>query len=206
MKKIGNEDGIALVTALMFTLICLGIVAALMQMLLLETKVSGSQKNYRNALEASYGGTELVTREFIPKLFSNYSTGIGPLLTAYGSGGIGDIGLVVGSGLKTKLANATADWGSLSKTSNAKDVPDLQFTLRGLSANTNFKIYAKVVDTIPGNSDPTGVDYLDSGAGVAGVGSGIAPKHNPALYSIEVQGERASTPKEKALLSVLYAY
>lgn len=207
MKKIGNEDGIALVTALMFTLICLGIVAALMQMLLLETKVSGSQKNYRNSLEASYGGTELITREFIPKLFANYSTGIGPLMTAYGSGGLGDIGLVVNNtALKTKLNLATADWGGLSKTVNAKEIPDLQFTLRGLSAAGNFKIYAKVVDTIPGNSDPTGVDYLDSGVGVVGIASGISPKHNPALYSIEVQGERATNPKEKALLSVLYAY
>lgn len=206
MKKIGNEDGIALVTALMFTLICLGIVAGLMQMLLLETRVSGSQKAYRNALEASYGGTELITREFIPRLFANYSTSINPLLNDYGAGGLGDINLVVNkAALGTKLAKATEEWGSLSKTVNAKDMPDLQFTLRGLS-NSDFKVYAKVVDTVPGNSDPTGVDYLDAGVGVAGIGSGIAPKHNPALYSLEVQGERATSPKEKAILSVLYAY
>ena len=207
MKKIGNEDGIALVTALMFTLICLGIVGGLMQMLLLQIRVSGSQKAYRNALEASYGGTELITREFIPRLFANYSTSVNPLLNDYGAGGLGDINLVINkAALGTKLGKATEEWGSLSKTVNAKDIPDLQFTLRGLSSNTNFKVYAKVVDTVPGNSDPTGVDYLDAGVGVAGIGSGIAPKHNPALYSLEVQGERATNPKEKAILSVLYAY
>lgn len=206
MKKLGNEDGIALVTALMFSLICLGIVAALMQMLLLQTKVSATEKNYRNSLEAAYGGTELLTKEFIPKLFTNYSSGIGPLLTAYGSGGLGDIGLQVDDGLETKLSTATDDWGSLSKTPDAKDIPDLQFTLRGVSSSANFKVYAKIVDTVTGNSDTTGVDYLDSGAGVAGTGAGISPKHNPALYSLEVRGEKATNPKEKALLSVLYAY
>lgn len=206
MKKIGNEDGIALVTALMFTLICLGIVAALMQMLLLQTKMSGSHKNYRNSLAASYGGTELVTREFIPKLFSNYSTGIGPLLDDYGGDGLGNINLVVSSSLKTKLTTATAGWGALSKTLDAKDVPDLQFNLKGSEAGSNFKVYAKIVDTVPGNSDTTGVDYLDTGAGVAGIGAGISPKHNPVLYSLEVRGERAVNAQEKALLSVLYAY
>jgi len=206
MRKLGNEDGIALVTALMFTLICLAIVTALMQMLLLETKLSSSQKNYRNSLDASYGGTELITKEVIPRLFGNYSTGIGPLMTAFG--GDSKLGLVVNAGLRTKLVTATNDWGTLSKTMDAKDNPDLQFTLKGLDSNpnTNFKVYAKIVDTIPGNSDTTGVDYLESGAGVAGAGSGISPKHNPVLYSLEVRGERASNAKEKALLSVLYAY
>ena len=206
MKKIRNEDGIALVTALMFTLICLGMVAALMQMLLLQTKLSGSQKNYRNSLEASYGGTELITREFIPKLFSNYSSNIGPLLDAYNGDGIGDIDLLVNDSLKTKLTTPTDGWGALSKTLDAKDTPDLQFNLKSIVSGGNFKVYAKIVDTIPGNSDTTGIDYLDSGVGVAGAGSGISPKHNPVLYSLEVRGERATNAKEKALLSVLYAY
>ncbi|EKD59366.1 MAG: type IV pilus assembly protein PilX, partial [uncultured bacterium] len=35
---------------------------------------------------------------------------------------------------------------------------------------------------------------------------GISPKHNPVIYTLEVRGERANNPKEKALLSVLYAY
>ena len=207
MKNMRNEDGIALVTALMFTLISLGMVMALMQMLLLSTKMSGSQKNYRSSLEASYGGTELITREFIPRLFTNYSTGIGPLLTAFGGTDVGKINLVVNSAsLETKLSSPTSSWGSLSKTIDPTDVPDLQFNLRGTDSSTNFKVYAKIVDTVPGNSDTTGVDFLDSGAGVAGAGAGISPKHNPALFSIEVQGERSTNAKEKARLSVLYAY
>lgn len=210
MKKLGNEDGIALVTALMFTLICLGIVAALLQMLFLQTKVSSAQKNYKNSLQAAYGGTELITREFIPKLFGNYSSSIDALKTAYGSGGGADIDLAVPqeAALKMKLERPTAEWGltDAAKSTDASVLPDLTFTLRGVSASSNFKVYAKIVDTVQGNSDTTGVDYLDSGAGVAGTGAGIAPKHNPSLYSFEVRGEKAANPKEKALLSVLYAY
>lgn len=207
MKTMRNEDGIALVTALMFTLISLAIVMALLQMVLLGTKMSGSQKNYKNSLEASYGGTEMITREFIPRLFGNYSAGIGPLMTAFGGTGLGKINLVVNDdSLKTKLTLPTNDWGTLSKTLDPTDVPDLQFNLKSSDSGTNYKVYAKIVDTVPGNSDTTGVDYLDTGAGVAGIGAGISPKHNPALFSIEVQGERSTNAKEKALLSVLYAY
>jgi hypothetical protein len=208
MRKLQNEDGIALITALMFTLITLGMVMALMQMILTQTKMSASHKTYHNALEASYGGAELVTKEFIPRL-TNYSTGIGPLLTAFSGTAVGKINLMVNptpGALKTKLSTDTAGWGALNKTLNPKDAPDLQFQLKGDTAASNYKVYAKIVDTVSGNSDMSGVDLLDSGAGVAGAGSGIAPKHNPSLYTIEVQGEKAAGSKEKAKLSVLYAY
>jgi hypothetical protein len=212
MRKLRNEDGVALITALMFTLICLGIVMALMQMLLVQTKMSASQKTYRNAIEASYGGTEMLTKEFIPRL-ANYSTGIAPLMATFaGNGALPQMGLAVnrtlvtgGETLKVKLNTATASWPTaVSKTPDAKVLPDFNFTLKG-DQGSNFNVYAKIIDTVPGNSDTTGVDFLDSGQGVAGTGSGIAPKHNPSLYTIEVQGERANA-KEKAKLSVLYAY
>ena len=49
-----------------FTLISLGIIMALLQMVLMGTKMSASQKVYRNSLEASYGGVEAFTKEIIP--------------------------------------------------------------------------------------------------------------------------------------------
>jgi hypothetical protein len=210
MKKLRNEEGIALITALMFTLICLGMVMALMQMLLVETKMSGAQKSYRSALEASYGGTEMLTKEFIPRL-ANYSTGIGPLMATFaGNGPLPQMNLQVNpisKALQTKLTQPTASWpANLNKSSEAKYLPDFNFTLKGDQAGSNFNVYAKIIDTVPGNSDMTGVDYLDSGQGVAGTGAGISPKHNPSLYTIEVQGERSTNPKEKAKLSILYAY
>ena len=207
MRELRRQDGIALLTALMVTLICLVIVLALMEFLLTGTKASGSRKNYRNSLEASYGGAELVTKELIPRLYGNYSTGIGPLLSMFGGSDVGRINLVVDkASLKTKLAKPTAEWGSLSRTFDPKDAPDLQFQLKSDSSGSNYRVYVKIVDTVPGNSDSSGVDYIDTGAGVTGDGAGMVMKHSPTLYSLEIEGERIGNTEEKALLSVLYAY
>lgn len=208
MTKLRNEKGIALITALMFTLICLGMVMALMQMLLVETQQSASHKMYRSALDASYGGTDLVTKEFLPRLpLSDYASSYTALVSAFTGTGPGHIDLATSgsAALQTKLSSNTVDWGTLSKTIDPKDTPDFRFDLQG-EKSQKFRVYAKIVDTVQGNSDTTGIDYLDTGAGVAGTGAGISPKHNPALYTIEVQGEKATNPKEKAKLSVLYAY
>src|SRR5512138_531570 len=85
MKKLQNQDGIALITALMFTLISLGMIMALLYYVLAGTRMSGAQKRYRNALEASYGGTEFITKAVIPRLFNNYSSGKVSLLGDFGA-------------------------------------------------------------------------------------------------------------------------
>ena len=203
MRYLRNENGIALLTALMFTLIAMGIIMALLQMVLMGTKMSASQKVYRNSLEASYGGVELVAKEIIPGLFGNYSSGRDKIETTFGS----SIGLVLNNAtLEKKLSKDTSAWTTLTlaqKIPDAKVEPDITFKLSG--TNGNFMVYNKIVDTVTGNSDISGRD-LDPGIGVAGAGSGIAPKHSPHLITIEVQGERETNPKEKAMLSVLYAY
>ena len=84
----------------------------------------------------------------------------------------------------------------------------LLFTLKGLNAGSDFRVYGKIVDTIAGVGliDASGIDYLDAGIGVAGTSSSTQTPRTPNIYSIEVQGEAAVNPKEKAGLSVLYAY
>lgn len=203
MRYLRNENGIALLTALMFTLIALGIIMALLQMVLMGTKMSASQKVYRNSLEASYGGVDLVAKEIIPKLFGRYSSGSDSLISTFG--GSSKISLVLGPSLQDKLEkDRRTGWpSSASTTPDAKISPDITFKLSG--TNGNFMVYNKIVDTVTGNSDVSGRD-LDPGIGVAGSGSGIAPKHSPHLITLEVQGERETNPKEKAMLSVLYAY
>lgn len=206
MRVLKNNDGIALITALMFTLIIFGIVMALLQFVLMGSKMSGAQKRYRNSLEASYGGVELITKEFIPKLFVDYTTGRNSLYTAFGPDSLQHTNLVLGANLNKKMNNPTSSWPvTFSRTLDPKQSPDMQFTLKG-AGNIDYNLYGKIIDTIPGNSDPSGIDYLGSGVGVAGIGAGIAPKHIPGLFTIEVQGELANSSKEKAILSVLYAY
>jgi hypothetical protein len=207
MKKLFNQQGITLMTALLFTMICLVMMLGLMQILITATQGSGSRKSYHNSLESAYGGVELVTREFIPRLYQNYSTGLGPLLSTFGGNGGNGINLTVNKeSLKLKLAKPTAEWGPLSRSPDAKEAPDLQFLLKGSASQNRYRIYVKIVETVPGNSDNTGTDFIDSGSGVTGDGAGIAMKHTPTFYTLEVQGESAVNPEERAMLSVLYAY
>lgn len=207
MKKLQNQDGIALITALMFTLISLGMIMALLYYVLAGTRMSGAQKRYRNALEASYGGTEFITKDVIPRLFTNYTTGKGELITQFGTGKWNL--MFTSTSLSDKLSTSTALWPTTaSRTIEPKDAPDLTFTLPGQGSAGNFKIYSKIVDTVAGVGllDASGIDYLDAGMGVAGTSTSTQTPRSPNIYSIEVQGEAEVNPKEKAGISVLYAY
>lgn len=205
MNLIRNEKGVALITALMLTLIALGIVMALLYYVTMGTKGTASQMRYKNVLEASQGGSEVFTKEIIPKVFDGYSTS--KLLQDFQ--GI-NLAIANRACLEQKLTLPTIQWGAAcgpaTKTMVAKEAPDASFRLKGMPSQSGFNVYTKIVDTIPGNSDKSGFELLDSGAGVSGSNSGVAPKHVPALYRIEVQGEKAVNPQEKAQVTVLYAY
>jgi hypothetical protein len=207
MKYLRNQDGIALLTALMFTMLILGITMTLLYYVLLGTKMSASQKVYRNSLEASYGGTEVVTKTILPLLLANYSTNRIALTNTLGPAD--KLGLVIGPHAKEKLTTPTALWGGITRKSvNPKELPDFTFTLQGAGSGGNFKVYSKIIDTVPGVGliDSSGIDYLDPGIGVAGSSSSTQTPRTPNIFTIEVQGEKEVNPKEKAGLSVLYAY
>lgn len=217
MKYLDNEEGVALITALMFTLICLGMVMTLMYYVLINTKISAAQKKYRNSIEASYGGTELVTKMIIPRLFSNYSVGKSSLAADFGGTGTNKLDMLINAPgmstsqiLRDKLNKATAEWpaGLPIRDVNPKITPDFVFSLKGQNSSSDFKVYGKIVDTVAGVGiiDASGIDYLDAGIGVAGTSSSTQAPRTPNIYSIEIQGEAAINPREKAGLSVLYAY
>ncbi len=221
MKKFKNEKGIALVTALLLTLIGLAIIMAALYFVTRGTTLSGFQKRYQTSLEASHGGVDIVTKEFIPKAIG------GTLLTTFGDYG-GFVSYPVSSTINTicptcpatnytslndlntcftdKLTKATSDWGATcSTTFDPKSSPDVVLTLSGAASQPDFNVYAKIVDTVPGNSSTSGIE-LD-GAGVVDSNSGIiTPQHFPYIYRLEVQGERKNNPDERANLSAVYAY
>lgn len=213
MKNLRNERGIALVTALLLTLISLAVIMALLYVITWQTQLSAAHKRYKTGLEAAHGGgPEIFARHVIPEVFKNVT---GARLIAQFPG----IAMVPSSGacLKAKLNSSRSGSGSTDyplgwaaycgADANLFDPtakPDMQITLPG--TQTNFNVYAKIVDTIPGNSDQSGYELLDSGAGVTGANPAVAPQHIPAMYRIEVQGQKGTNPEEKARLSILYAY
>lgn len=204
MKNLDNDRGIALVTALLLTVLALSIIMAVLYLITQGIQVSAAHKRYKTVLESSYGGVEVFTKDLLGKaIISPTVEPTNPLLPVSFARYTGCF--------QKKLNNPTAAWESLgcsatSKSVDAKTAPDARFTLQGAAFQPNFNIYTKIVDTIPGNSDMSGVELLDAGAGVAYGSSGVSPQHVPAMFRIEVQAERETNAQERANLSVLYAY
>ncbi|MGQ9570576.1 MAG: pilus assembly PilX N-terminal domain-containing protein [Thermodesulfovibrionales bacterium] len=214
MRFLNNEKGIALMMALILSLIALAIISALIYFVTQGTIISGYQKRYQTAQEAAKGGVELITKEVIPQTIvsidvSDLTNRINSLQNDYSG-----ISLAFTTGapcLRDKLLLSTIDWSNCSaanKTLDPKNSPDLIFQLSGIPPAQPFNVFAKTVDTIGGlyaNSDTSGLEL--EGLGVTESGSGmVSPKHNPFIYRIEVQAERSTNPDERANFSILYAY
>lgn len=150
-------------------------------------------------MEAAYGGAEVIASEVIPQIFQGYSAGkVGE--------GFAALGMTTASGcLNQKITLPTASWNpSCSQSLSAKVEPDVTMLLPGPSPDKNYKVSAKIVDNVPGNTDTSGLQ-LD-GSGVAEGSGVITPEHIPFMYRLEVQGEPVSGAAEQAAVSVLYAY
>ena len=205
IRAIKNNQGFALVTSLMLTLISLTIVMALLYMITQGIKSSGQSKKYHTALEASYGGTEIVVKDIMPIMMQNYSslTFKNDVETAFS--GVNMQVISSAKCLQSKLVNSTANWLSgCSSTSDPKISPDMQMTLKAASGNNPYIVSAKIVDTVTGNSDTSGMQL--EGSGVAETSSLLTPKSIPFIYRMEVQGEHQNSSTSQANLEVLYAY
>lgn len=204
IKCLNNEKGIALVTALMLTLISLTIIMALLYMITAGTKLSGAQKRYKSSLEASQGGAEILLKDIIPTVMRNYSSST---LVTQVQNDFSAVTLQVDSAqncLQAKLTRPSSQWpAGCSNTSNPKESPDISFNLQATTGNS-FVVYTKIVDTVKGNTDVSGLQL--EGAGVAESSPVLTPQHFPYIYRLEVQGERATNAKEQANISALYAY
>jgi hypothetical protein len=220
MKLLTDNKGIALVTSLMLTLISLTIVMYLLLMVMSGAKTSGANKRYRTALEASYGGTEMILKEIIPIIFT---TTLSSSLTnpSAALAGLYPSSFNFTSGtdacIMDKLTKPSSQWGTgCSTTSDPKITPDFSLRLNSASADT-YTVYTKIVDSVCSDkrpyptgkctgSDLSGYEQLDGGQGTAAGSSGVNVQSMPATYRIEIVGEKTSNPKEKSHLSVLYAY
>ena len=193
MKLLKNEKGIALVMVLILSAISLAIMAGLLYMVVSGTQISGMQKRYNTALEAGLGGVDVTYQ----------------LLAARGDPGIPLTNFLITASatcLTDKLNKSTADWNaacssSLTITPGTTTTYDMTFQL---GAAPIYNVYAKIVDTVEGNS---GGDEGLLKHGVVSAGSGeITVTSIPYLYTIEVNAEATTNPAERAKLSILYQY
>jgi hypothetical protein len=216
MTYIRNEKGIALVMALMLALITLVTVTALLYFIVQGTEMSGYQKRYQTAQEAAKGGVEFVARELIPKTIGSVSVDdLTQIITILKNdyAGINLSFLDNTACIRDKLLQSTVNWTNCNPDDKSFDLKksdgsvsgDFTITLSGIESPSDFNVYAKIVDTVEGNTDSGGLAL--EGLGVTESGSGmVTPQHFPMMYRIEVQGERMTNPDERANFSVLYAY
>ena len=223
MRCLHNNKGFALITALMITLLSLVIVMGILYVVTQGIKTGASRKVYRNAVEASYGGTNVAMYEIIPQLAAAILEVSAPtvadtdakttsLMTAFS--GITLLFPNTAACLNQKLLNNSTgtNWSSCPNTSTsvkAKDIvssPDMTFTLRGTSGSS-FNVYSKIVDTIPGTTympPLPGGPLLGGGAVDPGAATFSPGRH--FIYRIEVIGQKTDNPSEQGNLTVMYEY
>lgn len=205
MKKyLKDNKGVALVTSLMLTLISLTMIMALLYMVTQSTRVSGANKRYKTALDASYGGSELFTKDVLPYLLQNINSTTLATITANTFSPVSLQIVTTPECLQSKLTLPSGKWPvGCSNSSSPKQSPDVTFNLLSLTSSP-YTIYSKIVETMLGNTDVSGLQL--EGAGVAEGASGITPQHFPYLYRLEIQGEQSVAASSQANIEVLYAY
>ncbi len=205
MQLLKNENGIALVTALMLTMISLTIIMALLHMITAGAQLTGASKRYKTSLEAARGGVDVVIKDILPSMMQNQGSATLEADVEGSFSGISlDVTTTTACPIQTKLTTPTSQWpAACSQQNNPKQNYDMTLLLPSTISDP-FRVYTKIVDTIKGNSDVSGLQL--EGAGVAESSPVLTPQHFPYLYRVEVQGERSANAREQANISALYAY
>lgn len=218
METLRDQRGIALVTAVLLSLISLIIVLTAIYFIAQATRISGIQKRYQTALEASHGGVDIIAKNVLPSTIQNALTGgtegftIGKFkddhLLLFPSSAPGPY-VSSDACFTQKMTLTSNNWTQCTTTDllNPKASWDMKLTLKGTAPQPDYDVYVKVVDTLLGNSVPGpgagGTGLIGQGVVESGV---MTPQHMPYVYRIEIQGERQQNPDERAQLSVLYAF
>jgi len=111
------------------------------------------------------------------------------------------------TGLAAKLNLPTSCWTGCNTASGITIDPadnttyDMRFDL---GTTTTYRVYAKVVDTVEGNS--SGDEGLIKGGVVSSNSGEVTVQSRPYLYTIEVDAENPNNVDERAKVSVLYQY
>lgn len=218
--RVLNEKGIALVMVLILAAISLSIMAALIYMLVGGTRTSGIQKRYKTALEAGIGGGE-VTYQLVSlrgqatdqaSFITNMNTvGLNASVTTPAGCTTNTVTCptyAVYTGLAAKLNLPTSCWtgcdNSVTINPSLPD-PNTTYDMRfDLGTTTTYRVYAKIVDTVEGNSG--GDEGLIKGGVVSSNSGEVTVQSKPYLYTIEIDAENPNNRDERAKVSVLYQY
>lgn len=206
VDHVSMKKGAALITVMALIFVASMMIATVYHFLQRGTEVSSLEKKYSVAREAGLGGIEVFTKEIIPAAISGKDLSVV-------AGGFASITNATVTASTTnacftdKLSKATADWASgCSSTLDPASSPDVTFTLSGAAPAQPFQVFAKIVDTVPGNSSTSGIALEDAGGTAQAQTGTITTQHFPYVYVFEAQGQKQNDASTKANFEVLYAY
>ena len=193
-RHLDNESGMTLVIVIVLAAAALMIMSALIYMATSGTEVSGMGARYTNAFEAAVGGTDAV-RGLI-------GVGSAPAFAATWTSGAPTFSNAICT--DEKLNYSTSDWtlsGKCLANSNSWIISSTSYDMK-LNLGGNYTVYAKIVDTIRGNTQrSTGLVKT----GVVGSSAGTVPVPAiPYIYTFEALAN-ATTP-ERSRVSGVYEY
>jgi hypothetical protein len=205
VKRFLTKKGAALITAIALVVVTSLIVATVYYFIRRGIEVTGLQKKYQTAREASLGGLDVFTKEVLPMAIGG--TNLSDVVASFNTITSAQVQQsATNSCFSDKLLKTTINWaGGCSNTLDPKSSPDIRFTLSGIAPAKPFVVYTKIIDTVAGNSNTSGITL--EGQGTAESQSGIiTAQHFPYMYRMELQSERQNDATEKANFTVLYAY
>jgi len=185
------------------------------------TRLSGAEKFSRSSDEAAFGGARVATDLVILNFDSAIAGGAlsAPLSASLGTA-LGNQPCLTQK-LTLPPGTGFANWTNCNtpglRNVDAADNPDMVFQLPGVA--NPFNVFAKIVDTVEGNTagvatgGPSGGGAAGGGGGglsTGGVGGGgasiVTPPRRSWIYRIEVQAEDSVNPRERSHYSVVYAH
>ena len=189
MKTLRNEKGFVLGFVLILCVIGLFTTAAMIFMVSRASFMSGQQKRFRTAVEASMGGIQSMFN--VLDLRGNVAVIPLPSMVVNNN-----------TGFASKINRPTTTWSGLDNTLIINPGSPASYDLR-LDVGV-YRVYMKISDTIEGNS-AADEGLLKSGVVNSGAGEVVVPSV-PYLYTIEVLSQNQVNPNERSRISVLYQY
>lgn len=189
---------------MMIAAIALSVMATLLYIIGVSSKMTGMEKRYETALEAGEGSEAVVAELIGSRAIVNTSAVITGIDYAFNN--TGPTPLSAGCS-QAKMLFDTSDWAASGCTaSNMSAIVnttsyDFRFTL-GASPQT-FTVYAKITDTVEGNSAG---DIGLVKEGVVTSSPEVPVPSRPYIYSIEVSSVNDNNRNEQARVSILYEY
>jgi len=209
-----SEKGAVLLVVVVLSAIALAVMTTLIYMITVGTQITGIEKRYRSAHDASFGGWEIMSQMLATRgSTTELSSFTSKLNTAGLSSAVSDTAGCTGmadgktyQGTAAKLMTSSTTWSAGCDQSVALSPTSYDFRMQ-LGSGTKYTVYGKVVNTVQGN---TGNESTGSGlqaTGTVNSTSGvITVVAVPYMYTVEVEAENDSNPSERAKLSVLYQY